>query len=137
LFAAAVISDGPSQDSPQFPQALRQACRHLAIDRLLGDAGYDGEHNHRLARESLGIRSTVIALNRRNTRRWPTARYRRQMKRAFPRRIYGRRWHVEAAISQMKRCLGCELRATSAGGRTEEILWKVLTHDLSILRRVA
>ncbi|MBX3396767.1 MAG: transposase [Phycisphaerae bacterium] len=87
LFAAAVVSPGPSQDSPQFPPAVRLACDHLPIDRLLADAGYDGEHNHRLAREELGIRSTIIKLNRRNARKWPTARYRRQMKRAFPKRV--------------------------------------------------
>jgi hypothetical protein len=41
--------------------------------RLLGDSGYDGEqHYHALAREELGIRSTVIKLNPRDSgRRWP------------------------------------------------------------------
>jgi len=65
LFAGTVVSEGPSQDSPQFPGAVRQAQAHMPIDTLSGDAGYDGEHNHRLAREELGIRSTVIALNKR------------------------------------------------------------------------
>ena len=52
----------------------------VAIDTVLADAGYDAEHNHRLCREDLGVRRTVIRLNRRNTgRRWPKAPYRRAM----------------------------------------------------------
>ena len=137
LFAALVVSDGPSQDSPQFPDAIRQATRHLRIDRLLGDAGYDGEHNHRLAREELSIRSTVIALNKRNTRKWPKTRYRRQMKKRFHRRIYGHRWHVESAISQNKRRLGSALRSRKDETRESECMLRVLTHDLMILRRAA
>ena len=124
----------------QMREAYLDYAMSVIVARALPDArdGLKPVHRRILyAMQELGIRSTVIALNKRNTRKWPTARYRRRMKRAFPRRVYGRRWHVEAAISQMKRCLGCELRATSHSGRTEEVLWKVLTHDLSILRRVA
>ena len=53
----ALVSRGPSQDSPPLPAALRQAARLLARllapGTLLGDAGYAGyaaEHNHHLCR---------------------------------------------------------------------------------------
>jgi len=59
------------------------------------------------------------------------------MRRRFPRRLYGRRRHVESASSQIKRKLGAELRSTGDRSQPEEILWKVLTHDLSLLRRAA
>ena len=137
LLAGAVVSPGPSQDSSQFAPALKQACDQVLIDRLLADAAYDAEHHHRLARETFGIRSTVIALNPRRWRRWPKGRYRRQMKRRFARRLYGHRWHVESAISQMKRKLGAELRSTSGRSQTEQSFWKFLTHDKSLLRRAA
>lgn len=135
LWAAAVVSDGPSQDSPQFPDALRQACQCSSLDRLLGDAGYDAEHNHHLARQELGVRSTVIALNRRNTgRRWPKSRYRRQMKRRFPRRVYGHRWQIESSFSRHQRRLGSALRTRTASSQERECWLRVLTHDLMILR---
>lgn len=137
LFAAAVVTDGPSQDSPQFPQAMIQACRHLTIDRLLGDAGYDGEHNHRLARETLSIRSTVIALNKRNSRKWPRTKYRRQMKRRFHCRIFGNRWQVESAISRNKRRLGSALRARTPPSQEQECFLRVITHNLMILSNAA
>jgi hypothetical protein len=44
-----------------------------------------------LCREDLGVRSTVIPINRRGQgRKWPLMTYRRQMKRR--RRKYGQRW---------------------------------------------
>jgi hypothetical protein len=136
LVAGALATRGPSQDSPQFGPVTRQAARHLgSIDRLLADPGYDGEHNHVLARERLGIRSTVIALNpRRNGRKWPQTRYRRQMKRRFHRRKYGQRWQCESVNSRIKRRLGSSLSGRTHTSRKREALTKVLTHNLSILR---
>jgi ribosomal protein L22 len=127
LWAAAVAVPGPCQDSPQFPEAVTQAASVVAWDRLLADAGYDAEHNHRLAREDLRIRSTVIALNPRNTgRRWPRTRYRRQMKRRFHRRVYRHRAQVESSISRHKRRLGAALRARGDHSQPQESLLRVL-----------
>jgi hypothetical protein len=69
LILGAVTGTGPTQDSPEFTPALRQAAELLHFDTVLGDAGYDAEHNHRLCREELGVRDTVIALNPRNSGR--------------------------------------------------------------------
>jgi hypothetical protein len=78
LIAGAVVGRGPSQDSPEFTPAMRQATANLHANRVLGDKGYDAEHNHRLCREELSIRSTVIPINKRNTgRKWPKTKYRR------------------------------------------------------------
>jgi hypothetical protein len=135
LIAGAVVTRGPSQDSPQFPAAVRQAAALLSPHRLLGDAGYDAEHNHRLCREALGIRETVIALNRRNMgRRWPLTPYRREMKRAFPRAAYRQRWHAESIFSRLKRRLGAALTSRGSRAQRREILLRVLTHNLMLLR---
>jgi len=135
LLAAAEATRGPSQDSPQFLPALRQAGQLLRWHRLLADAGYDAEHNHVLCREQLGMRRTVIALNPRGTgRRWPTTRYRRQMKAPQARRGYGQRWQVESAISRNKRLLGSALRARNNAAQARECVLRVLTHNLMILR---
>ncbi len=72
------MSRGPSQDSPQFKPTVRAACGRCPVDTLLGDGALDAEHNHALARQRLGVRSTVFPLNRRNAgRKWPKTRYRR------------------------------------------------------------
>jgi hypothetical protein len=134
LWAAVVVTQGPSQDSPRLPEALTQACQRLPIHRLLGDAGYDGDHNQTLARRELGIRTTAIALNRRGTgRRWPQTRYRRLMKRRFPKRKYRQRWQIESAISRHKRRLGAALRTRGIPAQERECWLRVLTHNLMIL----
>src|SRR5262249_10122967 len=133
LVAGALLTIGPSQDSPQFGPVLRQATRHLGqVDRLLADSAYDAEHNHCLARQRLGIRSTVIALNpRASGRKWPQTRYRRQLQCRFPHRIYGQRWQCESVHSRIKRRLGSSLSGRTHTNRKREALLKVLIHDLS------
>ena len=134
LIAGALVSVGPSNDNPYLPAAVRQAVQHLSIDRLLADAGYDAETNHKLCREDLGIRSTVIPVNDRNTKTGKTAgRYRKQMKRSFPKRKFRQRWQVESVFSRMKRRLGYALRAHQEESRAIECQFRVLTYNLMIL----
>jgi len=83
LIAFCIVSRGPSNDSPQFAPVVIQASQFVQFYRLLADAAYDGEHNHRLCREQLGIIETIIPLNIRRSRRWPKGKYRRQMKEHF------------------------------------------------------
>lgn len=98
LILGAVPGTGPSQDSPDFTPAVRQAAALLALDTALADAGYDAEHNHRLCREECGMRHSVIALNLRNTsRRWPKPLYRRAMRRQFLRTLYHQGYTQRAA----------------------------------------
>lgn len=124
----------------QFEPAVLRASWNLDIDRLLADAGYDSEPNHRTARQGLGIRSTVIPLNRRGRRRrsggrrrMPVGHYRRQMARRFHRRKYGQRWQAESVISRIKRRLGAALRGRSDDARRRESDLRVFTHNLMIL----
>jgi hypothetical protein len=142
FFTGATVSCGPANDSPQFRPALAQAARAVHHDRVLADAAFDSEESHRYCREDLGIRSTVIPLNRRNAgRKRPKTRYRRQMARHFRkkprgsrhRRVYGQRWQVESAFSRHKRLLGSALRAKSEGARERECYLRVLTHNLMLL----
>ena len=135
LILGAATGTGPTQDSPDFAPAMRQAAALVALDTALADAGYDAEHNHRLCREELGLRRSVIALNTRNTgRRWPKTPYRRAMRRRFPRALYHRRWHAESGFSQHKRRLGSALTARGTAAQARELVLRVLAHNLMLLR---
>lgn len=142
LFLSAHVGRGPSQDSPQFEPAVRAAAGRGPIDPLLADGAFDAEHNHAPARERLGIRSTVIPLNRRNGgRKRPKTRYRRQRVKRFReeprgsrhRRVHGQRWQVESGCSRNKRLMGSALRARRRPNQKREILTRVLTHNLMLL----
>jgi len=134
MFLAASISEGPSHDSPELPALLREVARRVKLDRLLADAGYDAEEHHRVAREEYGIRSTVIALNKRNRgRKWPLTKYRRQMKQNFHVVIYGNRWQIESIWSRHKRRLGWVLSSRSVQGQVFECQNRIVTHNLMLL----
>jgi len=144
LIAAALAGVGPSYDVELFGPAMVLASANLKVDRLLADAGYDSEANHRLARETLGVRSTVIALNRCGRRKHrfgrrplPNGKYRRQMARRFHKRKYGQRWQVESVISRIKRRLGAALRGRSDDSRQRESNLRILTHNLMLLAGAA
>ena len=121
---------------------MAQASLVVPWDRMLADAAFDREENHRYCREDLGVRSTVIPTNRRGRgRKWPKTRYRRQMVKRFRkkpkgsrhRRVYGQRWQAESAFSRHKRRLGSALGARSDATREQECQLRVLTHNLMLL----
>lgn len=133
LIAGAVVGLGPSQDSPDFTPAMRQAAGNLRPVRVLADKGYDAEHNHALCRRELGIRSTAIPINRRNAKGPPLGHYRRMMHDRFPLRQYRQRAQAESGFSRHKRRLGSALTARSQATQHNELLLRTLTHNLMIL----
>lgn len=137
LIVGAVASRGPSQDSPDFPAAMRQAAANLQPRRVLADKGYDAEHNHALCRQELGIRSTVIPLNPRNASGPPKGRYRRMMHDRFPNRQYRQRAQAESGFSRHKRRLGSALTARNEPNQFTEVLIRTITHNIMILANAA
>lgn len=142
FFAGATVATGPSNDSPQLRPVMVQASLAVAWDRVLADAAFDSEAHHRYCREDLGVRSTVIPLNRRgHGRKWPKTKFRRQMVKRFRkkprgsrhRRVFGQRWQAESAFSRHKRRLGSALGGRSDASRERECRLRVLTHNLMLL----
>jgi hypothetical protein len=133
LIAALSVRKGPSNDGPDLIPAVRQAVVHLPIATLLGDGGFDAEKNHRVCRQELGIRRTVIAVNTRGAKSPPPTPYRRSMATRFPRTVYRQRWQVESVFSRLKRRLGSALRARGEDTRYAECCVRVITHDIMIL----
>jgi hypothetical protein len=141
FIAAATVTAGPANDSPQFTPVLAQASLAVAWDRVLADAAFDAEAHHAYARQELGIRSSVIPINTRGHTGPPGGRYRAQMARRFvPRpegsrskRVFGQRWQAESAFSRHKRRLGSALSGRSDESRERECRLRVLTHDLMLL----
>lgn len=133
LLVNELISEGPGHDYRLMIPALKGAVRRVRLDRVLADAGYDSEENHRRARCELGVRSTVIDLNKRGGRRWAKSKYRRQMYRRFPRRKYRQRAQIESVISRFKRHLGDTVRARAPDTQAREIRLRILTHNLLLL----
>jgi DDE family transposase len=136
LVVAAVPGRGPSSDSVHYRRALHEALLCVSIDTLVADAGYDSEDAHVHARRDLRIRSIIPSTIGRPTAKPPTGYYRRLMRRRFDKKKYGQRWQVETVNSMIKRNLGSALRARRYQAQGREILLRVLTHNIMILRLV-
>lgn len=134
LFAGCTVTRGPSNDSPQFIPVMEQAGEIVQFTAVVADAGYDGEHNHRYCHEKQKIEQTAIPLNRRRGRKWPKEPYRRQMKTQFDKELYKQRSQIESVFSRNKRLLGSALRSRSEASQERECLYRILTHNLMILR---
>lgn len=135
LVLAAVPGRGPGSDLVQFGQALRQAVRRVRIKVLLADADFDAEWVHQAAR-SQGIRAIIPPSRGRPSTKPPAGRWRRLMKRRFGRfkRWFGQRWQAETVNSMIKRLLGAALRARRDVSQFREIILRVITHNVMILR---
>lgn len=134
LLVSALVRRGPSQDAPLWLACLRPAARRVAVLRALGDAGFDAEANHAVARRRLGVGCTAIKLNPRRTgRRWPKGGYRRRMAACFPKVPYRQRVQVESCFSRLKRRLGSSLRARSPTTQRHEIYLRVLAYNFMLL----
>jgi hypothetical protein len=91
------------------PALVDAASRVTLIGLVLADAEFDAEQNHQHIRRRPGARSIIPAKRGRSSR----AGIRGQMRRAFPRRLYGHRAKVEMVFSIVKRKLSAR-----APGRT-------------------
>ena len=87
------------------------------------------------------MRSTVIPLNRRSTRKHPPTKYRKQMLRRFrkpkskrkAKRVYGQRWQVESGFSRLKRLLRSTVRAVKWVNQKKELMLRVIVYNLMLL----
>ena len=133
LILSAITVRGPCPDTHQFRDTLKGAIGKVRLERLLADAGYDSEANHRYARETLGIRTIIPPSQGRPTSKLPTGRYRRLMTQRFDKQLYGQRWQVETVNSMIKRNLGSALSARRYWSQCREMMLRVLTHNIMII----
>lgn len=131
--AGLVVGWGPCNDKTQAMAVLektRAACGATTPRRLFADAGYDASYLHAYCRDDWGVASWIKpAVHRRDGRL--NGEHRSKM---TPRRLkangYGRRWHVEAFFSGLKRTMGWTLQARQTAGMFTEAAIRVLAYAL-------
>lgn len=134
LVLAGVPSWGPSPDIIHFKEALTSAAKQKPIRRITADAGYDAEWAHVFARETLGITSIIPNRIGRPTAKLPSGKYRRQMALQFDTVRYGQRWMIETLNSMLKKRLGSFLRARSYWSQMREIMLRLFSFNVLLLR---
>ena len=134
LVLAGIPSWGPSPDILHWREALVVAHRQKPIRRVTADAGYDAEHAHVFARETLGIQSIIPNRIGRPTTKLPSGKYRRIMALRFNKKLYGQRWMIETLNSMVKKRLGSFLRAHTYWSQMREIMLRLFSFNVLILR---
>jgi hypothetical protein len=134
---------GMGSDHPHFEPVVFDAWRrvHNRRFKVLGDAGYDGEPAHQLARQDMGLLSLIPPNSGRPRKDGgpPGGRWRAVMKRLLAttesrRRCgYTRRWQVETGNSMIKRNQGDALSGRTPKSRQRDMRLRVLTHNMMIL----
>ena len=137
LILAARATTGMGSDHPHFAPLLFDAWRRADVKVVAADAGYDSEDNHRTGRLDMGVRTIIPPYIGRPSDKPPATRFRRLMRQRFDREAdkatYGQRWQVETVNSMIKRNLGSASRARTAVHRRNELLLRVLTHNIMLL----
>jgi hypothetical protein len=94
---------GPVNDSATLRPVVATASAVVPVGAVVADAEFDSERNHRFIRDTLHARSAIPAKRGKPT--WHIRGIRAQMRRRFPRALYGQRALVESVISAAKRKL--------------------------------
>jgi hypothetical protein len=134
LVLGVVTGRGPGPDDPYFQPVLAQATRHNRLELLLADAGYDSEAAHVFARDQCGTRTLIPATRGRPTTQRLRGFWRNRMRVRFNQQQYGQRWQIETVNSMIKRSMDSYLRARNYHSQSREIVLRVLTHNVMILR---
>jgi hypothetical protein len=129
-------SRGPHPDVDRFVGLLDETRANVRPERVLGDAGYDSEANHRYARERHGIKSFMPAKHGRPSSKPPTGRYRRQMRQRLDKHHggYGQRWQVETDNSMLKRRLATAVAGHGFHSQSRDAWLLALTLNLMLDR---
>lgn len=130
-----LTSRGPRVDTNRFVPLLDATLEAVRPERVVADAGYDSEPNHRYARQRHGIRSFMPATAGRPTTKPPTGRYRRQMKQRLDKHYggYGQRWQSETVFSMIKRRLATAVNGRSYWSQCRELWLLSISLNLMIL----
>ena len=135
LIVGVLTSRGPSVDVDRFVPLLDETLQVIQPERVVADAGYDSEPNHRYAREQNAVQSFMPATLGRPTTKPLRGYHRRRMKKRLNKHYggYGQRWQGETVFLMIKRRLATAVQGRSYWSQCRELWLLAITHNLTIL----
>jgi transposase len=129
-----VLAEGPNNDKCQVGALLAQSMEAAEPgglpDQLLADAGYDADWVHGVCQEVWKVQSVIKPVVHQKSGEIG-GYYRPAMTAPFLKaQGYGRRWHIEAFFSGLKRFTGSTLLARSPLAQRAEAALKLLAYSL-------
>jgi transposase len=135
IVVAVEIHEKNSADAPQFPLLVKKAAENFTIREVSGDKSYRGTENFQVV-EDLG--GTAYLAFKGNTTGGVGGIYERMfhlfcMNKDDYLRRYHRRSNVESVFSSVKRKFGDSVRSKNDTAMKNEVLGKLICHNLSCL----
>jgi hypothetical protein len=124
---------GPRPDVDEFQPLIKDAFRSMRMLRMVADAGYDSEGNHRFARQGCGIRTIIPPKHGRPTAKPAAGHYRRLMQVRFDAEGYHHRAQIETVMSMIKRRQASYVRGRSYHSQSRDLRLLALAHNIMIL----
>jgi transposase len=132
-----IVTDGHSNDSPQFPTLVKETAKHFEIKEISADKGYSSRENVQLvcdigAVPFIPYRSSTTGKSR-GSSAWRKMYLQFQLHREEFMEHYHKRSNVESTFSMLKRKFSNKLMMKKEVGKTNEALAKVLCHNICVL----
>lgn len=135
VITAAKVTSGTSGDSPEFPALVQSTAKRFEIAEVSADKAYLS-HANLATVESLGARPFIpFKLNSQaeGSAAWERMHALFTLNKAEFLRCYHKRSNVESAFFMVKKKFGSAVRAKLEAAQVNEVLCKVLCHNLSVL----
>jgi transposase len=135
IVTAVEVTDATLHDSPLLPQLVRETAETFTMAEVSADKGYLAASNLRAIEEVGAVPYVAFRSNSRprGPDIWKKAFHMFAFHREEWLRHYHRRANVESTFSMIKRKFGPNVRAKTPTAMTNEVLLKVLVHNLSCL----
>jgi len=132
------VTHAHAGDSPQFAPLLETTSQGFPIQSVMGDKAYSAEKNLKLVllkggQPYIAFRSNATAGNRRSGSVWKRLFLQYQYNQERFMELYHRRSNVETTFSMVKRKFGERLRSKTHTAQTNEVLCKILCHNICVL----
>jgi transposase len=138
IITAVEVTDAHAGDSPRFIPLVNTTSENFPIQSVMGDKAYSAEKNLKLVLLKGGMpyidfRSNATADNRRSGSVWKKMYHWYQFNQERFMECYHRRSNVETTFSMVKRKFGERLRSKTHAAQVNEVLCKVLCHNVCCL----
>jgi transposase len=138
IITAVEVTDAHGGDSPRFIPLVNTTSENFPIQSVMGDKAYSAEKNLKLVLLKGGMpyidfRSNATDANRRSGSVWKKMFHWYQFNQEQFMECYHRRSNVETTFSMIKRKFGERLRSKTYTAQENEVLCKVLCHNVCCL----
>jgi transposase len=132
------ITDAHGGDSPRFRPLVETTAKGFPIQSVAADKAYSAEKNLKLVllnggQPYIAFRSNATDKNRRSGQVWKKLFLQYQYNQEAFMNHYHRRSNVETTFSMIKRKFGERLRTKTETAQTNELLCKILCHNLCVV----